>query len=67
MFNDYTGWAIVITVAHYFPKHEEEKYVAFGHSKQAMFNWLEIEKGNIIEAIIYYVVDGIAEETYKEI
>lgn len=67
MFNNYTGWAIVITVAHGYPKHTTETYIAFGKTKTEMCDILRNEKSLIYNATIYYVVDGIAEETYKQI
>lgn len=62
MFKDFTGWAIVITVAHGYPKHNTETSIAFGKTKNEMFDILKTEKSLIYNAIIYYVVDGIAEE-----
>jgi len=67
MFTDYTGWAIVITVAHRYPKYNRETYITFGKTKNEMYDILKNEKALIYEAVIYYIVDGIAEETYKQI
>jgi len=67
MFQNYTGWAIVMVIAHGYPNHNTETSIAFGKTKNEMLNILKNEKSLIYEAIIYYVVDGIAEERYKEI
>lgn len=66
-FTDYTGWAIVVEINLGHPTYKKETYVAFSKTKKEMLDILKDEKHLIYKAEICFIVDGIAEETYKHI